>query len=119
MSDQNAKPTPSAGLPENVATLIAYLFSWLGGLIMLLAVAGDNKNLKFHSIQSIILGIVIVVVAIALNIIIAIIPFLWFLSPIFSLAILVACVGMAVLGYQGKAPELPVIGPMARTYADK
>ena len=88
-------------------------------MIILLAVAGDNKNLKFHSIQSIILGIVFVLAAIVLNIIIAIIPFLWFLSPILSLAIFASCVGLAVLGYQGKAPELPIIGPMARTYADK
>jgi uncharacterized membrane protein len=119
MSDQNDKSAPATGLPENVALLIAYLFSWLGGLIILLTAAANNKKLKFHALQSIFLGIAIVIASIVLNIIINIVPFLWFLSSIFSLCAVAACICLGFFAYQGRTWELPVIADIARPMAEK
>ena len=118
MSDQNQN-SPSAGLPENVSLLIAYLFSVLGGLIIYFAVAGDNKNLKFHAMQSILIGLALIAVSIILTIIVSIVPFLWFLSSLYSLCVLVVCIALGVLAYQGKTFEFPVVAPIAHSIADK
>jgi uncharacterized membrane protein len=119
MSDQKDQSAPSTGLPENVALLVAYLFSWLGGLIIFLTAAADNKKLKFHSLQSICLGVAIVLAGIVLNIVVAIIPFLWFLSTLFSLCSVATCVFLGFFAYQGKTWELPVVADFAHSIADR
>ena len=118
MSDQNAKSTPPAGMQENVALLIAYLFSIVGGLIILLAVAGDNKKLKFHALQSIGLGIVYIAIMIVLTIL-AFIPFVGILSMLVGLAFFAACIYLAVMAYQGKTFDFPVIADIVRPMSEK
>jgi hypothetical protein len=47
----------STGLDENVASLLAYLFQWLGGLIFFL-IEKDSRFVRFHGMQSLILSAV-------------------------------------------------------------
>ena len=42
----------SIGLPENVAGLLCYVLGWISGLVFLL-IEQDNKFVRFHAIQSI------------------------------------------------------------------
>ena len=60
----NEKRTPgsptqkSSTLNPKIAGLLAYLFGWLGGLIILL-IEKDNKDVRFHALQSIAFNVVI------------------------------------------------------------
>jgi len=46
----------------NIMYIVAYFFTWLSGLILYL-VEKDNKKMRFHAMQSILLGIVITVLS--------------------------------------------------------
>lgn len=41
----------------NIMYLVCYLFTWLTGLIFYFTQAKDNPEMKFHSVQAILLGI--------------------------------------------------------------
>src|SRR5215217_2299502 len=45
----------STGLDDNVASLLAYLFQFLGGLIFFL-IEKDSRFVRFHAMQSILLS---------------------------------------------------------------
>ena len=70
-SDFNKKS--STGMEPKIAVLLAYLFSWLGGLIIWL-IEKENKFVKWNALQALILGICQFII---------IILFFWILSPIF------------------------------------
>jgi len=53
-ADFNAKS--STGMEPKIAVLLAYLFSVLGGLIIFF-IEKENKFVKFHALQALILGI--------------------------------------------------------------
>jgi uncharacterized membrane protein len=55
MVEQPKKDTPF-GLEPNVAAGLAYLFSWVGGLVMLIG-GGTNKFVRFAAAQSITLWV--------------------------------------------------------------
>lgn len=118
MSDQDQK-SPVAGMPENVSLLIAYLFSGLGGLIIYFLVAGDNKNLKFHAMQSIIICLGAIAVLIVLSILGVFLPFLFILNLLVELALIAVSISLGVLAYQGKTFEFPIIAPIARSISDR
>jgi uncharacterized membrane protein len=66
-------PTASTGIPavgatddERMKGAIAYVLSWLTGIIILV-MAGDSKFLKFHAWQSIVFGIIVTIVTIILS----------------------------------------------------
>jgi uncharacterized membrane protein len=63
----------STGMDAKVAVLLAYLFSWLGGLIIWL-IEKENKFVKWNALQALILGICQFII---------IILFFWILTPIF------------------------------------
>jgi uncharacterized membrane protein len=51
----------STGLDENVASLLAYLFNWVSGLIFFL-IEKNSRMVRFHAMQSILLfGAIIVI----------------------------------------------------------
>ncbi len=43
----------STGLPENVASMLCYVLFWVSGLIFYF-VEKENKNVRFHAMQSIV-----------------------------------------------------------------
>lgn len=114
----------SSGLQQNVACLLAYLFSWLGGLIILI-VEKQNKFVKFNAAQSLFLGIVYFVLLIVLEIING--AFLFVSLALFSLfGVLIALIGIAYLAlsifliyksYNGFKIKLPIIGNIAENMA--
>lgn len=81
---------------------LAYLLFFLP-----LVVCPESKYGKFHANQSLIL----LITAIAGNIILGIIPIIgWLLIPFFGIAILVFGLMGLLNGFAGKAKELPIIG---------
>ena len=102
------------GLSQNVAVGLCYVLTWVTGIVFILA-EKQNKVVRFHAMQSIILfgGLTI------LTIIVPYIPFIGgLLSVLVNLAIFVAWIAMMVMGFQGRNIKLPYIGDYAEKWAN-
>jgi uncharacterized membrane protein len=111
MVEQPKKDTPF-GLEPNVAAGLAYLFTWVGGIVMLVG-GGTNKFVRFSAAQSIVLWVAWWVVYVA---------FFWFVVPILHLWLLIfplwSIWGILALvlwlwtfisAFQGKEVRIPVV----------
>ena len=113
MNDQ--KNDSSLNIEENVASLLCYLFFWLGALVILL-LEKKNTTVRFHAIQSILLS----VVWFFLSILFPFIPFLGLLLlPILSLGGLALWIILMIKAYQGDPFSLPIITDKAKEFAEK
>ena len=74
----------STVVPENKRLLVAicYIFMWLGGIVIFI-IAENNKALKFHALQAIVLGIAVTIVWILLSMILT--PLLWSLWSLYNI----------------------------------
>jgi uncharacterized membrane protein len=115
-----AAASPTAGMEENVAGLVAYILGWITGLIFLLI--DKRPFVKFHAAQSIAFNIafvaiwvvfwicssIIAVVTAAMHIPIGFLTF--FLSPIIGLGFLVIWIFLMYKAYNHEKFKLPIIG---------
>jgi len=111
----------SSGIQANMAALLSYLAGWITGLIFFL-VEKDNKFVRFHAMQSIVvfgafsaLGIAISVFA---SLAIAIqayflLPLIGLISTLLWLAVLILWIILMVKAYQGEKIKLPIAGDIA------
>src|SRR5690348_12004568 len=107
-------PPAAAGLSDNVTGALCYLGLVITGILFLvLEPYSRNRAIRFHAFQAIFLNIAWVVV----SIVVGIIRFGLFLSPLVSLAFIALWIYMIVTTYQGKTVVLPVIGPLAQKQA--
>ncbi|HUV44441.1 MAG TPA: DUF4870 domain-containing protein [Dehalococcoidales bacterium] len=99
----------STGLDENIAGLLCYVLGWITGIIFLL-IEQDNKFVRFHATQSIIVfGIVTVA-----GIILSFVPFVGWLVPAISFILWVV---LMVKAYQGTKYKIPWAGNLAEKWA--
>ncbi len=110
-----APAATSAGLAENVASALCYLF--IPAIIFLcIEPYNKNKTIRFHAFQD--LGLAII--SIVGHIILGMVPVLgWVLMPIFSLLIFIVAVICAVKAYQGGKFKIPVVGEQAEKMANQ
>lgn len=135
---QNPPPVQTAksstGLDENVAALLAYIATWVSGLVFFL-IEKDSRFVRFHAMQAILLGASATILGILLWI-------LWFfgfligaaisdvlgglisvvlglLLFVFSIGVLIAIVMCLIKAYQMQYFKLPVIGNLAEKYSMK
>ena len=102
----------STGLTENVAGLLCYVLGWVSGLIFIL-IEQENKFVRFHAMQSI---IVFGALTIA-NFILAWIPVIGgFLAWIIWLLGVVLWIVLMVKAYQGTRYKLPWSGNLAEKW---
>ena len=121
MSDTSPTDT---GLSENVASALCYLFGVVTGLVFFF-IEKKNETVRFHAVQSIIVTIVMIVLAIAVWIVIVILAFIpvlglivgLLLSVVLGLACLGAWIGLMVLALTGRKVNLPFISAMAEKYS--
>ena len=105
----------STGLDENVAGLLCYVGWWISGIVFFL-LEPDNKFIRFHAMQSI---IVFGPITAALIIIGAIswIPIIGWLFSVIGFFILVIAVILWIIcmvkAYQGELFKLPWVGDVA------
>jgi uncharacterized membrane protein len=116
----------AAGAPmaENVASALCYALGLITGIVFLLiSPYNQNKTVRFHAFQSIFFHVACIlcyfVFGFILNMIFAVMHIfsLFFLTPMLSLVFFLAWLYLIVSAYQGKNPELPIIGPIARQQA--
>lgn len=124
----------STGLDENVASLLAYLFQFLGGLIFFL-IEKDSRFVRFHAVQSMLLSGVFWVGMIGLwilSFVLALIvgqisgllgSLVWVLMTLLELVLAAACLIGFVLcmikAYQSQYFKLPVLGNFAEKFSQK
>lgn len=116
----------STGLQPNIAALLAYVLTWLTGLVFFL-IEKQSPFVRFHAMQSILLGVGFIVLQIVLTIVSVIMgQIIGILGSLVGLLSLVAMLGFFVLwilcmvkSYQGQMFKLPIIGDIAQNFASK
>ncbi|MGB8227432.1 MAG: DUF4870 domain-containing protein [Sedimentisphaerales bacterium] len=113
----------STGMQANIAGLLCYVLGWITGLVFFL-IEKENKFVRFHAAQSIIVFGALTVLQIAVGILIGLFaaihlyfltPILGLLYPLFGLAGLILWIILMVKAYQGEMFRLPI----AADFADK
>ena len=111
----------SSGIQANMAALLSYLVGWITGLIFFL-VEKDNKFVRFHAMQSIVVFGAFSALGIAASVLasFAVAIHAYFLLPLFGLvSTLLGLVALAlwivlmIKAYQGEKFKLPIAGDIA------
>jgi uncharacterized membrane protein len=106
------KKKTSTGLEENVAGLLCYVGWWVSGIVFLL-LEPDNKFIRFHAIQSIIVfGIIFVAASI-----LSWIPFIHFLGWVIWLIGVALWIVLMVKAAQGTKFKIIWAGDIAEKSA--
>ena len=99
----------STGLEENVAGLLCYVLGWITGLVFIL-IEKENKFVRFHAMQSIIVFGALTVVRIVLGFI----PFIGvILNIIIGIIALILWIVLMIKAYQGAKYKVPWAGDLA------
>ncbi len=118
------EPT-STGLAPNVAGAFSNVLGPLTG-ILFLVLEKENRFVRFHAVQSIAVGLLLVVLSIAFSILsamLAIVPILgWIIAIVaglgFALVTFVLWVMLMLRAFQGREWEVPAVGRYARQYSE-
>ena len=97
-------------MEQKVRGLLAYLFGWIGGLVILLALKDNNEQTKFNACQA----IVISAAGNILTIIFRFIPYVGFIGSIISVLMGVLLIIGMIKAYKEEDYELPVISDLTR-----
>jgi uncharacterized membrane protein len=124
----------STGLDENVASLLAYVFGLVSGLIFFL-IEKDSRLVRFHGMQSTLLAGIFWVGEIAFWILATVVVLIvgqisgilatlvWAVSMllgfVLGIAALIGWVMCMIKAYQGQYFKLPVIGNFAEKFSQK
>ncbi len=104
----------STGLTENVAGLLCYLAGWVTGLVFLL-IEKENKVVRFHAKQSIIVFGAMNVVGIILGLI----PIIGgLIAGVICLLGVVLWIVLMIKAYQGTKFKVPIAGKMAEEWVN-
>ncbi len=107
-----AKAKTAMGLDENIAGALCYVLGWVTGIIFYI-MEKENKTVRFHAVQSII-------VFLPLTIIVGIfqfIPFIgWAISGLIGLLMFILWLVLMLKAYQGEKFKLPIVGDIAEKH---
>ena len=102
----------STGLAENVAGLLCYVLGWVSGLVFIL-IEQENKFVRFHAMQSIIVFGALTIAGFILGWI----PFIGaFFAWLIWLLGLVFWIVLMIKAYQGTRYKLPWAGNLAEKW---
>ena len=115
----------STGLASNVAGALSYVLGPITG-IAFLVMEKQSRFVRFHAMQSTLVGVALVVFNVVINVVQAVlvrIPFIgWLfalgLAMIIGLASLCLWLALMYQAYVGKEWELPIVGEHARKFAE-
>ena len=124
----------STGLDENVAALLAYIMTWVSGLVFFM-IEKDSRLVRFHAMQAILLGAVVSILAIGLWIISLIVVLivgqisgilsglvtlvLGLLGLVLGAAFVLGWILCLIKAYKGEFYKLPLLGPYAEKFSMK
>jgi len=102
----------STGLDENVAGLLCYVLGWVSGLVFIL-IEKENKFVRFHAMQSLIVFGALTVTSFILSWI----PVIGdLLAWVIGLLGLVLWIVLMIKAYQGATYKLPWAGNLAEKW---
>ena len=102
----------SMGLDENVAGLLCYVLGWISGIVFII-IERENKFVRFHAIQSI---IVFGALTIASGIL-SWIPFIGvFFTWLIGVLSIILWIVLMIKAYQGTRYKLPLSGNLAEKW---
>lgn len=101
---------------EKTKSILAYVFGWLGGLIVLFGVKDNERNTKFHAAQAIVIGVAYFMITTAYRFIPIVIPF--FGTAMWILYLVLMVMGI-IKANKEEEPELPVVGDIAKSIFGK
>ena len=99
-------------MSEKGKGVLAYIFTWVGGLIVLYGMKDNERNTKIHAAQAIVIGIGYMVIYMIYRFIPVYIPI------VYGLYIALVIIGIVKVN-KGEDPELPVVGKIAMSIFDK
>jgi len=103
------------GLSENIEGALAYVVGWISGLVLWF-LEPENKFVRFHAMQSIVVFGVITIASFLLGLI----PIVgWILSTILWLAGVALWLWLMYKAYQGELYKLPWAGDFAEQQVNK
>jgi uncharacterized membrane protein len=113
------QPITAAGLTDNVAGALCYLFGFITGIIFLvIAPYNQNKFIRFHAFQSIFLNVAWIALWLVLGILAVMTHGIGvLLYPLLTLVFFVLWLYMMFSAYNGKRVKLPVVGDLAEKQA--
>ena len=97
-------------MEQKIRGLLAYLFGWIGGLVVLLAFKDNDSRTKFNACQSITMSGAACIVSIVLGFI----PVIKYFASIFSVLMFVLAIVGMIKAYNEEDYELPVISDLTR-----
>ena len=103
-------------MSEKGKSILAYIFTWIGGLIVLFGIKDNERNTKIHAAQAIVIGIGYMILLAVYKFIPIYIPF--FSNIIYGLYIVLVIIGI-VKANKDEDPELPVVGNIAKSIFGK
>jgi uncharacterized membrane protein len=103
----------SSGMQANLAALLSYVLGFITGIVFYM-IEKENKFVRFHAMQSIIVfGFFFV-----LCFILGAIPVIgWALLPVAGVIELILWIVLMIKAYQGEMFKLPVVGDIAEKNA--
>ena len=119
----NANTDTSTGLAANVAGVLTYILGPITG-VLFLVLEKENRFVRFHAMQSVVVGIALVALSIVLSIassMLAFIPVIgWIVALLAGLALalfsFVLWILLMVRAFQGKEWAVPLAGAYARRF---
>lgn len=111
MVSQTPKDTPF-GLEPNVAAGLAYLFTLIGGIVMLVG-GGTNKFVKWAACQAIVTFVVMFVLSFAAGFVGVMVHF-YMLGMLVNLLYLIIWLYQVIFAFQGKEVQIPVISNLTQ-----
>ncbi len=103
----------SSGLQENVAGLLCYLLGWITGIIFLI-LEPNNKFVRFHAVQSIVVFGAYTVISLVFGWI----PFIgWIINILLGITAFILWIVLMLKASQGLKFKLPISGDIAEKQA--
>lgn len=103
-------------MSEKAKSILAYVFGWIGGLIILFAIKDNERNTRFHASQAITLSVGYFLISTLYSFIPVRIPF--FSTALWAIYIIGIIMGI-VKANKEEDPELPVIGGITKSIFGK
>ena len=103
-------------MSEKGKCILAYVFTWIGGLIVLFGMKDNERNTKIHAAQAIVIGLGYMIIVAIYNFAPISIPF--FSRIIWGLYVVLVIIGI-VKANKEEEPELPVVGSIAKSLFGK
>jgi uncharacterized membrane protein len=92
---------------DNLLYIVAYILSWITGIVIFAMSKPSEKRLRFNGLQSIFLGIIGTILF-----------FIPFVGWILGLLLYIVGIVSGIKAYYGEDVILPVIGQYAKKYID-